>query len=50
MRLSFESNDVPKSPKQPTERRFDEEALSRMGDEGGSNDPAVNPRDAASRG
>jgi hypothetical protein len=35
------------SAKQPSERRLDEEALSRMDDEGGSNDPAVKPPDAA---
>jgi hypothetical protein len=41
MRISFASGDIPKSAKQPSERRFDEEALSRMDDEGGANDPAV---------
>ncbi len=46
-RTSFASGDVPKSAKQPSERRLDEEALSRMDDEGGSNDPAVNPPGAA---
>jgi hypothetical protein len=46
MRTSFVSSGVPKSAKQPSERRLDEEALSRMDDEGGSNDPAVNPPDA----
>ena len=47
MRLTFASGDVPNSPKQPTELRLDEEALSRMGDEGGSTEPAVNPPAAA---
>jgi hypothetical protein len=47
MRLSFASGDVPNSPEQPTERRFDEEALSRMDDEGGSSKLAVNPSAAA---
>jgi hypothetical protein len=50
MRLSFGSRDVPNSPKQPTERRLDEEALSRMDDEGGSTEPAVNPPAAARNG
>lgn len=49
MRLSFASGDVPNSPKQPTERRLDEEALSRMEDEGGSTEPAVNPPAAAGK-
>lgn len=47
MRLSFASGDVPNSPMQPTERRLDEEALSRMDDEGGSTKPAVDPPAAA---
>jgi hypothetical protein len=47
MRLSFASGDVPDPPKRPTERRLDEEALSRMDDEGGSTEPAVNPPGAA---
>jgi hypothetical protein len=47
MRTSFTSADLPQSAKQPSERRMDEEALSRMDDEGGSNDPAVNRSDAA---
>jgi hypothetical protein len=41
-RTSFASGDVPKSAKHPSERRMDEEALSRMDDEGGPNDPVVN--------
>src|ERR1700751_323619 len=49
MRISFASGDIPKSAKQPSERRFDEEALARMDDEGGSNDPAVNSPDAAKK-
>jgi hypothetical protein len=32
--------------KQPSERRLDEEALSRMDDEGGSDHPAVSPPEA----
>jgi len=40
---SFSSDDVPKSAKQASERRLDEEALARMDNEGGSNDPSVNP-------
>jgi hypothetical protein len=48
MRTSFASGDVPKSAQQPSERHLDEEALLRMDDdEGGSNDPAVNPPDTA---
>ena len=47
MRTSFASGDVPKSAQQPSERRLDEEALLRMDDEGGPNDPAVNPPDTA---
>jgi quercetin dioxygenase-like cupin family protein len=39
--------DFPKSPGSFAEHRLDEEALLRMDDEGGSNDPAVNPPDAA---
>ena len=35
------SLDVQQSPK-PTERRLDQEAVSRMDDEGGSTDPAAN--------
>jgi hypothetical protein len=50
MRLSFASGDVPKSPEQPRERRLDEEALSRMDDEGGSTEPAVNPPAATRNG
>jgi hypothetical protein len=34
--------DVPKPIKQPTERRLDQEAVSRMDDEGGSNGAALN--------
>lgn len=48
-RTSFASADVPKSPKQPTERRLDQDALSRMDDEGGSNDPALKPPDTAEK-
>jgi len=48
MTLSFASKDVPNSPsKRTTERRLEEEALSRMGDDGGSTEPAVNPPAAA---
>jgi hypothetical protein len=47
---SFALSDVPKSVKQSSERRLDEEALSRMDDEGGSKDPAVNAPDAAGKG
>jgi hypothetical protein len=47
MKTSFASGDAPKSAKQPSERRLDEEALLRMDDEGGSNNPAVNPPDQA---
>ena len=43
VRTSFVSIGVPKSAEQPSERHLDEEALSRMDDEGGSNDPALNP-------
>jgi hypothetical protein len=46
-KTSFASCEVPKSAKQRSERHLDEEALSRMDDEGGSNDPAVNPPGAA---
>jgi hypothetical protein len=46
---SSASVDVPKQAKQPTERRLDQEALSRMDDEGGSNDPALSPPDAAGK-
>ena len=46
---SSASGDVPKPAKQPTERRLDQEALSRMDDEGGANDPALNPPDAAGK-
>jgi hypothetical protein len=35
MRTRFASGDLPQSPKQPSERRFDEAALSRMDDEKG---------------
>jgi len=47
MRLSFASGDAPNSPEHPTERRLDEEALSRMDGEGGSTEPASNPPTAA---
>ena len=40
-RASSASGDVSQSPTQPSERRFDEEALSRMDDEGGSAEPAA---------
>jgi len=49
MRKPFASGDVPKSAKQPPERRLDEEAVSRMDDEGGAPDAAVNPPDAAKK-
>ena len=49
-RTSFVSDDVTKSAEQPSERRFDKDALSRMDDEGGSNEPAVNPPNAARKG
>ena len=39
--LSPTSGDVPESPKQRTEHRLDEEALSRMNDEGGPNKPTA---------
>jgi hypothetical protein len=42
LRLSFAPGDVPNSSEQPTKHWLDEEALSRLDDEGGSNDPAVN--------
>ncbi len=48
-RKSFVENDVPKLPWQPSERRLDEEAVSRMDDEGGSNNPAVTLPKAAQR-
>jgi len=41
MRLSLASRDVPNSPEQPTERRLDEEALSRMDGERGFTEAAV---------
>jgi hypothetical protein len=47
MKLSLAPGDVPNSRKHPTERCLDEEALSRMDDEGGSTEPAVNPPAAA---
>jgi hypothetical protein len=43
------SGAVPKSPKQPSERRLDEEAVSRMDDEGGAPDAAVNSPAAAKK-
>jgi hypothetical protein len=46
---SSTSGDVPKPAKQPTERSLDQEAVSRMDDEGGSNDPALNPPDTAGK-
>jgi hypothetical protein len=46
---SLASGDVPESARQPSERRLDEEALSRMDDEGGSNDPAVISHDGQGR-
>ena len=49
MRTSFVSTGVPKSAEQPSERHLDEEALSRMDDEGGSNDPVVNPPATATK-
>jgi len=49
VRTSFVSIGVPKSAEQPSDRHLDEEALSRMDDEGGSNDPAVNPPGTARR-
>jgi hypothetical protein len=50
MRTSFVAGDVPKSAKQPSERRLDEEAVSRMDDEGGAPDAPVNPPGAAKAG
>jgi hypothetical protein len=47
MKTPFVSGDVPKSTKQPSERRLDEEAVLRMDDEGGAPDGAVNPPGAA---
>ena len=48
--VSSASRDVQQSPK-PTERRLDQEAVSRMDDEGGSTDPAVNsPKPAGKAG
>ncbi len=44
---SLALGDIPQSAKQPSEHRLEEEALSRMDDEGGSNNPAVIPQDAA---
>ena len=46
VRTSFAS-DLPKSPKQVSECRFDEEALSRMDDERGSKRSCSEPPDAA---
>jgi hypothetical protein len=40
-RVSFASGYVPNTAEQSTEHRLDEEALSRMDDEGGSSSPAV---------
>ena len=42
MSESFASNNLPITVMQPTERHIDEEAKSRMDDEGGSLDPQVN--------
>jgi len=42
-RTSFVAGNVPNSVKQPSECRLDEEALSRMDDEGGASDAPVNP-------
>jgi hypothetical protein len=42
-RTSLITADVPKSAAQPSQRRLDDEALSRMDDEGGPNNPGVNP-------
>jgi hypothetical protein len=49
MKTPFVSGDVPKSAKQPSERRLDEEAVSRMDDEGGAPDAPVNPPGAAKK-
>jgi hypothetical protein len=42
LRLSFVSGDVPSSSARAAEHRLDEEALSRMDDEGCSSSPAAN--------
>ena len=48
LKTSSALGDVPKSAKQPSEYRLDDEALSRMDDEGGSN-ASMNPPDAAGK-
>ena len=48
-RTSLVSVDVPKSAGLPSERRLDEEAVSRMDDEGGANNPAMNPPGIATK-
>jgi hypothetical protein len=44
---SLAAGDVSKSTNQPSQQSLDDDALSRMDDEGGSNNPSVNPSDAA---
>jgi len=46
-RTSLAAGDVSKSTNQPSQQSLDDDALSRMDDEGGSNHPSVNPSDAA---
>jgi hypothetical protein len=41
------SGDAPRSATKPSQRCLDDEALSRMDDEGGSNNPSVDRPDAA---
>jgi hypothetical protein len=49
MTTPFATGDVPKSAKQPSQRRLDEEAVSRMDDEGGAPDAALKPPGAAKK-